>query len=88
MLKNVYLVNIILKYFEYFIYLKLKNILDNFNINRIEFKKYYLFYLLEKLCILSSDINFIRNSKKKIFTKKMMIMIQKNIYLILKNEKI
>ena len=84
---NIFIINIFLKYFKYFIYVKLNKILKNNKIDKNEFTKYYLFYLYEKLCILLSDLKFINNSKNKILTKKMIIMIKKNITNIIQSEK-
>ena len=84
---NIFIINIFLKYFKCFIYFKLNKILNNYKINKNEFTKYYLFYLYEKLFILLSDLKFINDSKNKILTKKMIIMIKKNISNIIQSEK-
>jgi hypothetical protein len=85
--RNIFIINIFLKYLKSFIYFKLNKILDNYKINKNEFTKYYLFYLYEKLFILLSDLKFISNSKNKIITKKNIIMIKKNIANIIQSEK-
>ena len=85
--KNISIINIFLKYFKFLIYFKLNTILRNNKIDKNEFTKYYLLYLYEKLFILLSDLKFINNSKNKILTKKMIIMIKKNISNIICSEK-
>ena len=85
--RNIFIINIFLKYLKSFIYFKLNKILDNYKINKNEFTKYYLLYLYEKLFILLSDLKFISNSKNKIITKKNIIMIKKNIANIIQSEK-
>jgi hypothetical protein len=85
--KNIFIINIFLKYFKYFIYVKLNTILRNNKIDKNEFTKYYLLYLYEKLFILLSDLKFINNSKNKILTKKMIVMVKKNISNIIYSEK-
>lgn len=88
LLKNKVLINVILKYFKFFIYIKLKNILDKNKISNKEFCKYYLIYLYEKLYILLTDVNYVNNSKNRILTKKFILVIKHNINLILTNEKL
>ena len=85
--RNNFLTNVILKYIKFLIYFKLQKILVNYKIDKKEFTKFYLFYLFEKQSILLFDLKFVKNIKKKILTRKFIMMIKKNIYFILNNEK-
>ena len=85
--KNNFLAKVILKYIKFLIYFKLQKILVNYKIDKKEFTKVYLFYLFEKQSILLFDLKFVKNIRNKILTRKLIMMIQKNIYFILNNEK-
>ena len=85
--RNNFLTNVILKYIKFLIYFKFKKILFNYKIDKKEFTKFYLFYLFEKQSILLFDLKFVKNIKNKILTRKLIMMIKKNIYFILSNEK-
>jgi hypothetical protein len=85
--KNNFLAKVILKYIKFLIYFKLQKILVNYKIDKKEFTKVYLFYLFEKQSILLFDLKFVKSIRNKILTRKLIMMIQKNIYFILNNEK-
>ena len=86
-LKSKFFMKIISKLIKYFIYFKLKKILNILNINKNEFSKYYLLYLFEKLYILESGIKSIKLLHNKNHTKKLIVTIKETIYYILFNEK-